>query len=484
MARIQKPRYTEDEIWANNPPDPSVDVMEPHDGDPINGVAAKKALGWTYGEKPPYNFVNWNNQHKDQMLAYLNQQGISHWDSETNYQKGSIVVHLGGSGDQREGLFYSKTDDNQGNEPFDNPFHDPQIIDPNWGYALAATQNSVAYAIDPGAAQPFKLVMTNKDGKIPADLMGLGVLTYRGGIDITQTAPTHLSDGTPVETGDIWSITNDPDATYDSTFHPLSGLGHLGEGIIAKVNAADPENPTNAEIEWYRIGAGVNNNYLLRDGSYPMTNTLILSSNNQSTSGDKAAISKGYANNTFVNVTGDTMSGNLNLDNADININSGKLKFNQSSSSIAHNIIESNKSILAKTVGGLWVDHGNNISRLVLDTNHASMSIDYDMEQNPQNYGDSDLTTKGYVDKTVNDLITWPKEKHYDATSQDQTDFVIPESDTSTFDPNKVQVYVEGILQRRGSNYNYDVQPYVFGGYKIVFNNGLDLGSWVYIQYT
>ena len=482
---INKPKYTENEIWANNPPDPSVDVMEPHDGDPIGGTDAKKALGWQYGEKPPYNFVNWNNQHKDEMLVHLNQTGIVDWDADTEYQLHAFINYppFDPANPGIERKIYVKIDDTGATGTPD--------ANTDWDVDIDLTSRNIVVQ-STGPADGSKITMTGIDGKLHQSLMSIGVLTYRGGVDIEQTAPLHNDPADPlnpqifeeIESGDFWTISNDPSGNYDSTFDPLTGDGHLGEGLIVKVNKPDPLLPiTQADVEWYRIGSGLNETYLIRDGHLPMQDLsgsgggngrLFLAHTDQDSvdSGDLESTSRKYVQDKFIWKTGGAqgvMSGDLNV-NADILL-SGQLDFTSPA------IITS-----TGTIDIQGTDLTYNADK-ILTNKYALMDSSYDMEANPANYDDLNLTSKGYVDDKIDTLITWPEEQNEDATVQDQTDFSITNSNTAQFDPAKINVFVEGILLRRGSGYGYTVQP-DGGAYKVVLENGVDLGSWVFIQHT
>ena len=589
---IQKPKYTENEIWANNPPDPAFDVMEPHDGDPVDGTDTKKALGWTYGEKPPFNFVNWNNQHKDKMLVHLNQNGIVDWDPDTEYNLHAFVNYppFDPANPSQERKIYVKTSAAV-------PDSGTPDADPNWEVDIDLTSANIVVQSG-GALDGGKLVMTDTNGKIHQSLMSIGILQYRGGIDITQPAPLQNPDGSPLETGDIYTISNNPSGTYDSTFAPLTGTGNLGEGIIATVNAADPNNPQHSEVEWYRVGSGLNDNYLLRDGHLPMVDLsaqgggsgrLILA--HEDAIDNKEATPKQYTDNQYIwksggtngVMTGDltvnaniTSTGSLTINDINtsgsinfstspnlsqiisddsINISASGLTFNNnkvhteidalmnssydmettpgaytnlhlttkgyadnqyiwksggangvmtgdltvnanitSTGSLTINDINTSGSINFSTspnLSQIISDDSINISASGLTFNNnkvhteidALMNSSYDMETTPGAYTNLHLTTKGYVDGIINNLITWPKEQSEDAVAN-QTDFTITNSNTLTFDANKVNVYIDGKMLRRGLTYDYTIQSAGGGLSKVVLTTGATAGAWVFIQHT
>lgn len=54
----------------------------------------KIQTGWIK-EKPAVQYMNWLQNRQDTMLAYINQQGIVEWDSETEYQEDTSYVQYG-----------------------------------------------------------------------------------------------------------------------------------------------------------------------------------------------------------------------------------------------------------------------------------------------------------------------------------------------------------------------------------------------------
>ena len=252
---VIKPQYLESDIWANAAS--PTDVRRPTiDGSVEDTFTAK---GWEYAEKPPYMFENWLNQHKDLMLVHINQNGIPHWDDKTVYTNKARVLFDDGTGT----LAYVYQPD---------PYIEPTAGTPepksdnstDWKVDISLTPDNIVIK-STGPADAGKIVMTNTDGKVHESLISLGVLQFRGAIDITNPPPTEYIDGsgyvTPLENGDFYTIVED--AVYHAGFAPLSGNGYKGEGIVAY-------NVTAGVGSWARIGSGVNNNYLLRDGSLPM----------------------------------------------------------------------------------------------------------------------------------------------------------------------------------------------------------------------
>lgn len=82
MALITKPDFTY--VWASGGA-----VVAPND--------AKKQLGWV-AEAPPFQYDNWLQNRQDQMLAHINQRGITAWDALTNYEAGGLSYVQGSDG--------------------------------------------------------------------------------------------------------------------------------------------------------------------------------------------------------------------------------------------------------------------------------------------------------------------------------------------------------------------------------------------------
>lgn len=76
MAKRTKPNYQV--VWASL-------------GDSTKPVDSYIEAGWL-AVKPPRQFMNWIQNRQDNMLAYLNQAGISEWDSSTDYEGGFSYV--------------------------------------------------------------------------------------------------------------------------------------------------------------------------------------------------------------------------------------------------------------------------------------------------------------------------------------------------------------------------------------------------------
>lgn len=77
------------QIWAEQ-------YYTSHDSDIIEKPSTEKVqTGWLYGEKPSHKDFNYLWNRYSQMLHLINTQGILPWDSETEYQKGSVAVYDG-----------------------------------------------------------------------------------------------------------------------------------------------------------------------------------------------------------------------------------------------------------------------------------------------------------------------------------------------------------------------------------------------------
>ena len=291
MAELKKPELLKEYVWANGQETPGdSDLARP----PVNVIAE----GWVYGEKPPYSAVNWQHNLEGNMLLHINRYGIPEWDEKTGYAKGAITRY-DDSGTGTNIKFYKALNDipeNLSGNPA--PVNSTTANPTDWVEVMLPTvgDEGNTVIISRGPTDAGKLVMTDSDGKLNDSLMSIGVFSYKGDVDIEQPAPLEVQ--TPnglkaVETGDVFIISNDPNGTFDSTFTgTLPGdTGYKGETIIAKViNNNTPL--THADVSWEILGTGINDNYLLRDGSKPMTGELILPANNPS--GDTVATHKKY----------------------------------------------------------------------------------------------------------------------------------------------------------------------------------------------
>jgi len=105
MINSTKPVFTEDDIWCSNPPGSS-DLIRPDD--------YKISKGFRYGEIPKHNTFNWAGNLITTYAAHINKYGISEWDTNTSYDKGSVVLR-GSSSSGRE--IYVAVDSNAGEDP-------------------------------------------------------------------------------------------------------------------------------------------------------------------------------------------------------------------------------------------------------------------------------------------------------------------------------------------------------------------------------
>ena len=106
MIGSNKPIFTEDYIWASNPPGGN-DVAEPDDN--------KKTQGFKYAEIPLHNMFNWYGNQTSTFCVHSNTFGIPEWDDQTTYTKGSLVLHLDTGGTNR--VLWIAEDTNTGDDP-------------------------------------------------------------------------------------------------------------------------------------------------------------------------------------------------------------------------------------------------------------------------------------------------------------------------------------------------------------------------------
>ena len=89
MAKFTKPNVNS--VWAS---EATTYIIAPDN--------SKILSGWVV-EKPPVQTFNWIDNRQDQMLAYLNQQGIPEWDSSTEYEIETSFIQ------GTDGLIYKST---------------------------------------------------------------------------------------------------------------------------------------------------------------------------------------------------------------------------------------------------------------------------------------------------------------------------------------------------------------------------------------
>ncbi len=246
MATPKVPMTTAD-IWGAD----ATNLQAPSD--------AKIALGYTYGEKLPYPQANWRDNNYTQGLVNLYENGILAWDAGTVYVQGAYTTYAGYT-------YISLVVDNTTTPS------GAATSTAEWAYDMVGTAANITDGT--AGVNAGKLVMTDSNGKIATNLMGVGALVYVGGVDVTLAPPTHSdaaqgsSGNDPIENGDFWTIINDPSGTFEAGYGSLAGNeGYRGEAIV--YDGAD----------WHILGSGVNDNYVLRDGSLPMTGFLTLESN-------------------------------------------------------------------------------------------------------------------------------------------------------------------------------------------------------------
>lgn len=139
-------------VWGAGAADPA-DIVDP---DTI--TAGKVNDGWAE-EYPPYQYANWLDRFATQMLAHLNEEGISAWDAVTDYPVGGLAKSTVNSI-----VYKSRITPNINNEPSANSAE----------WAPFGATGSTFYN-DSGTADDYEL--TNVD---------------------TASAPTELVDGMAV----------------------------------------------------------------------------------------------------------------------------------------------------------------------------------------------------------------------------------------------------------------------------------------------
>lgn len=133
---------------------------------------AKKNAGWTSGERPAFQFMNWLQNLFGNKINHILQNGIPLWNTETEYLIGNVVNH--------NGSIYTAVSDNQNSAPpsanwsvsntaKDNTALVPPTItnDSSQGYTKGSrwfdtAHNEIYTLIDPavGAAVWIKISLT------------------------------------------------------------------------------------------------------------------------------------------------------------------------------------------------------------------------------------------------------------------------------------------------------------------------------------
>ena len=80
-----KPIFIETDIWANLFTELDPNIIAPD--------TTLVSNGWQYGQRPPYNVVNYQQRVLSEYLVHLNQNGIIAWDAETTYNSGSYAKY-------------------------------------------------------------------------------------------------------------------------------------------------------------------------------------------------------------------------------------------------------------------------------------------------------------------------------------------------------------------------------------------------------
>lgn len=254
---IQKPIILESDIWANG-----YDYTSEHIINPDN---TKKETGWIYGEKPPYNIVNWQHKIINESIVHINQNGMPLWDAETTYNSGARTIY--------NGDVYVSNDINVNEQP---------DISTYWDLNESLTSlNTITAAT--GVDDADKFIKTNPSGKMDISLLPISAMTYKGNIDITGPAPVDPAQGdfyTAVASG-----------TIDFSWTGVGGT----EAFISQAFVWGGD-------QWNAMGASVDimEQYLRRDGTDGgMTSDLLLA--NSTPSNNLHATSKLYVDTTISN---------------------------------------------------------------------------------------------------------------------------------------------------------------------------------------
>lgn len=94
---------------------PDVNTAWANSGALIEPDNSKYNLGWTSGEKPFYQYMNFVQNRADTFIKHVNEYGIAQWDGVTIYSQYSIVLFTDGN------IYQSLADSNQNNQPDESP---------------------------------------------------------------------------------------------------------------------------------------------------------------------------------------------------------------------------------------------------------------------------------------------------------------------------------------------------------------------------
>jgi hypothetical protein len=98
---IQKPVFTDKDVWGSSAL--NNDIISPDE---------KIYKGWSYGDKPNYQSLNWFWNKVSQFIVHNNQNGVPEWDNKSIYNYGAWT--------KRGGYVYSAKSQNSGVIPYLN----------------------------------------------------------------------------------------------------------------------------------------------------------------------------------------------------------------------------------------------------------------------------------------------------------------------------------------------------------------------------
>lgn len=191
---ISKPDLTR--IWAEtaNP----ADVVDPDVADP-----GKFTAGWT-AEVPPYEYFNFLQKLFSEGLAYINEQGIMEWDTDTTYPIGAIAK---GSDD----VLYRAIVEQNGNDPVsDGGTNWVQFAGGEPMKTTYLTSSDATWSPSPGVKK-IKFIVTGAGGG-GGGVDGSGGAGYRGASVAGAAGATAIRETT----------------TIDSTYNITVGAGGTG----------------------------------------------------------------------------------------------------------------------------------------------------------------------------------------------------------------------------------------------------------------
>lgn len=187
---------------------PDVNVVWASGGNKSAPSNSKIATGWEL-ETPPYQYFNWMENRQDQMLAHINQHGISLWDNTTEYRANKSYV-MGSNGQ----VYFALTTNTNINPTTDNGT--------NW----VKTPLGTGYASDAEAiaGTDTNKVMTSATTHAAINKYGLGNLSrVSGDLNSEETTSYCIVSNSTLNNNNIWTgICHTIVADYNSRFQLLS----------------------------------------------------------------------------------------------------------------------------------------------------------------------------------------------------------------------------------------------------------------------